>query len=146
MPGRPTAASEFRRGFDAYNLMVGALAATALGAATLVATATGAAPDIIGRGAPLQALAAALILFATITALHTAAHTYFGWRFSRGIQAAESGDHERALRLLRPVARPGMTHYDPDGHATDALASSRALLRFSGDQPPRRGRSNPARS
>src|SRR5688572_19998486 len=117
MPGRPTAASELRRGFDAYNLTVGVLAATALGAATLVATATGAAPDIIGRGAPLQALAAALILFATITALHTATHTYFGWRFSRGIQAAESGHPELAIRLLEPVTRRGMTHYDPEGHA-----------------------------
>jgi hypothetical protein len=36
MPG-PTAASEFRRGLNTYNLMVGAAAAVALGAATLIA-------------------------------------------------------------------------------------------------------------
>jgi hypothetical protein len=146
MPGRPTAASEFRRGFDAYNLMVGALAATALGAATLVATATGIAPDVLGRGAALQALAAALTLFAIITVLHTAAHTYFGHRFARGIHAARSGDHHRALRLLRPVARPGMTHYDPDGTAAGALASSRAVLQSSENNRQPAGRSKPARS
>jgi hypothetical protein len=128
MPGQPTAASEFRRGLDAYNLMVGALSSTALGAATLFATAAGLAPDIVGHGAAPQALAVALTLFVTITALHTAAHTYFGWRFARGIRAAAAGHHPRAVRLLKPVERPGMTHYDPDSHARHTLAASRAAL------------------
>jgi len=44
MPPGPTAASEFRRGLNPYNLMVGAVAALALGAATLVAMVSGSAP------------------------------------------------------------------------------------------------------
>jgi hypothetical protein len=128
MPGQPTAASEFRRGLDRHNLMVGALSSTALGAATLLATAADLVPDIVGHGAAPQALAVALALFVTITALHTAAHTYFGWRFARGIRATAAGHHPRAVRLLRPVERPGMTHYDPDSHARQALAASRAAL------------------
>ena len=128
MPGQPTAATEFRRGLDAYNLMVGALSSAALGVVTLLGTATGVAPDVLGRGAPLQALAAALALFVVITSMHTAAHTYFGWRFDRGIRAAATGNHARALRLLAPVDRPGMSHYDPEGNARGALASSRAIL------------------
>jgi hypothetical protein len=87
-----------------------------------------AASEFRRGGAVVQALAAALTRFATITALPTAAHTYFGWRLDRGIQAAERGDHPRALRLLAPVERAGMSHYDPEGHALGALASSRAVL------------------
>jgi hypothetical protein len=119
-PG-PTAASEFRRGLNPYNLMVGAVSALALGAATFVATLSGVAPDVLARGAALLALLAALGLFVIITAMHTATHTYFGWRFARGIRAAGAGEHRRAARLLAPVERRGMSHYDPGGHARRIL-------------------------
>ena len=124
----PTAASEFRRGLNRYNLMVGAVAALALGAATLVATRAGVAPDLFLLGAGLQALAAALGLFVIITGIHTATHTYFGWRFARGIRAAGAGEHARAARLLAPVERPGMSHYDPGGYAQKMLNASRTAL------------------
>ncbi|HTO10694.1 MAG TPA: hypothetical protein VMQ51_03920 [Candidatus Binatia bacterium] len=127
MPG-PTAASEFRRGLNPYNLMVGALAALALGAVTLVATRAGVAPDLFLLGAGRQALGAALGLFVIITGMHTATHTYFGWRFARGIRAAGTGEHARATRLLAPVERPGMSHYDPGGHVQKTLEASRAAL------------------
>ena len=52
MPPGPTAASEFRRGLNPYNLMVGAVAALALGAATLVATLAGVASDLFAASAP----------------------------------------------------------------------------------------------
>jgi len=55
MPG-PTAASEFRRGLNSYNLMVGAVAAVALGVATLIATLAGGVPDLFLLGAGKQAL------------------------------------------------------------------------------------------
>ena len=129
MPPGPTAASEFRRGLNPYNLMVGAVAALALGAATLVATLAGVAPDVVARGAATQALAAALGLFVIITGMHTATHTYFGWRFARGIRAAGAGQHTRAARLLAPVERPGMRHYDPGGDAQTMLDRARAGLR-----------------
>jgi hypothetical protein len=122
----PTAASEFRRGLNAYNLMVGVVASLAGGVAALLATALGAAPDVLGLGSLAQALGVGLLLFVVITGLHTATHTYFGWRFARGIRAAESGDHARAARLLAPVERRGMTHYDEGGHARRTLAACRA--------------------
>jgi hypothetical protein len=128
VPGQPTAATEFRRGLDADNLRIGALAAAALGVATWLATAAGAAPDLLGRGAGPQAVVAALALFVLITALHTTAHTYFGWRFARGLRAAAAGDHRRALGLLAPVERSGMSHYDPEGSVRRALDACRAAL------------------
>jgi hypothetical protein len=124
----PTAASEFRRGLDPYNLMVGAVAAVVLGIATLLATRAGLVPDLFVLGAGGQASAAALGLFVIITGMHTATHTYFGWRFARGIRAAATGRHTRAARLLAPVERPGMGHYDPGGHARKTLAASRLAL------------------
>jgi hypothetical protein len=129
MPIGPTAGSEFRRGLNPYNLMVGAVSALALGAATLVATLAGVAPDVFLLGAWRQALAAALGLFVIITGMHTATHTYFGWRFARGIRAAGAGEHARAARLLAPVERPGMSHYDPGGYAQKTLQEARASLR-----------------
>jgi hypothetical protein len=54
--------------------------------------------------------------------------TYFGWRFDRGIRAAEADDHRRALRRLGPVERHGMSHYDPEVQARTALAASRVAL------------------
>src|SRR5256885_8757307 len=128
MPG-PAAASEFRRGLNTYNLMVGAVAAVALGAATLIATLGGLVPDLFLLGAGKQALAAGLGLFVIITGMHTATHTYFGWRFARGIRAAGAGEHARAARLLAPVERPGMRHYDPGGDAQTMLDRARAGLR-----------------
>jgi hypothetical protein len=127
MPG-PTLASELRRGLNAYNLAVGALSALALGAGLLVTTRIGVVPDVLARGATLQALAAALALFVVITGLHTATHAYFGWRFDRGIRAAGAGDHPRAVRLLGRVEQRGMSHYDPEGAARRALDASRAAL------------------
>jgi hypothetical protein len=127
MPG-PTASSEFRRGLNPYNLMVGALAALALGGTTLVTTRAGLAPDLFLLGAGTQAAAAALGLFVIITGMHTATHTYFGWRFARGIRAAGAGEHARAARLLAPVERPGMSHYDPGGYAQKMLDASRSAL------------------
>jgi hypothetical protein len=85
---------------------------------------------VLGLGAVAQALGAALALFVTITGIHTAAHTYFGWRFDRGLRAATAGEHRRAVRLLAPVERQGMSHYDPDGSARRALSASRASLGF----------------
>ena len=127
MPG-PTASSEFRRGLDRYNLMVGAVAALALGAATLASTWVGVLPDLFLLGPGRQSLAAALGLFVIITGMHTATHTYFGWRFARGIRAAGAGEHARAARLLAPVERPGMSHYDPGGDAQRMLDASRTVL------------------
>ena len=127
MPG-PTASSEFRRGLNSYTLMVGVVAAVVLGAATLVATRAGVVPDLFLTGAGTQALAAALGLFVIITGMHTATHTYFGWRFARGIRAAGAGEHARAARLLAPVERPGMSHYDPGGYAQKMLNVSRTAL------------------
>ena len=129
MPIGPTAGSEFRRGLNPYNLIVGAVSALALGAATLVATWAAIVPDLFLLGAWKQALAAALGLFVIITGMHTATHTYFGWRFARGIRAAGAGEHARATRLLAPVERPGMSHYDPGGYAKKTLQEARASLR-----------------
>jgi hypothetical protein len=128
MPPGPTAASEFRRGLNAYNMMVGAVAALVLGLAALGATARGVAPDLFGVGAAAQALGAGLGLFLLITGMHTATHTYFGWRFARGIRAAGAGDHARAARLLAPVERAGMSHYDLGGHVQRTLDASRLAL------------------
>jgi hypothetical protein len=122
------AARELRRGLSADNLRFGALAAAALGVVALLATRSGAAPDVLGRGALVQALVAAGALFVTLTVMHTAAHTYFGWRFERGLRAAGAGEHRRAVQLLGPVERPGMGHYDLDGAARRALQASRAAL------------------
>ena len=101
MPG-PTASSELRRGLNRHNLMVGAAAALALGAATLAATGAGVLPDLFLLGPGRQSLAAALGLFVIITGMHTATHTYFGWRFARGIRAAGAGEHARAPACWRP--------------------------------------------
>jgi hypothetical protein len=122
------AARELRRGLSADNLRVGAFGAAALGVVALLATHSGVAPDVLGHGALVQALVAAGALFVTLTVMHTAAHTYFGWRFERGLRAAGAGEHRRAIRLLGPVERPGMSHYDLDGAARRALAESRAAL------------------
>jgi len=113
-------AAEVRRGFNAYNLTVGA--ATALAAAIAVFVFL---PDISGEGRVAQALTTGLVLFALITALHTGGHAYFGWRFGRGVRAARAGDHELAILLLRPLDRRGMDHYDPASIGRDALAMSR---------------------
>jgi hypothetical protein len=83
---------------------------------------------VAGRGALRQSTIAALVLFVIITGMHTAVHAYFGWRFDRGIRAAADDDHARALRLLAPVERPGMGHYDREGRARAALAACRAAL------------------
>ena len=128
MPG-PTAASEFRRGLEPYNLMVGALAGLGLGLATLLATQARLVPDLLVLGAWRQAVIAAAGLFVIITAMHTATHTYFGWRFARGIRAVDAGEPARAARLLAPVARPGMSHYDPGGYARRMLEQTRAPRR-----------------
>ena len=127
MPG-PTVSSELRRALDRVSLMVGAVAALALGAATLLATLGGLAPDLLGLGTAAQALAVALGLFVIITGMHTAAHAYFGWRLARGVRAAAAGRYADAVRLLSPVERSGMRHYDLDGDAQRSLEQARANL------------------
>jgi hypothetical protein len=136
MPRQPTAASELRRGLDAYNLLVGALSSLALGLLILIGGSSGFVPDVVGRGVLAQSVVAALVLFVIITGMHTVVHTYFGWRFDRGIRAAADDDHARALRLLGPVERPGMGHYDPEGRARAALAACRAALQLPSGGPP----------
>src|SRR2546427_342431 len=106
MPPGPTAASEFRRGLNPYNLMVGAVAALALGAVTLVATLAGVAPDLLARGAATQALAAALGLFVIITGMHTATHTYFGWRFARLRSGTAAGGIPHSVHPLLNIGSP----------------------------------------
>jgi hypothetical protein len=78
----------------------------------------------VGHGACAQALAAATVFFVLTTALHTAVHAWFGWRFQRGIEASQRGDHVLARRLLSPVTRRGMSHYDEEGHARAAYDRS----------------------
>jgi hypothetical protein len=124
----PRATSELRRVLNAYNLRVGALSATALGVVMLAATVTGTVPDVLGLGAVAQALGAALALFVTITGIHTAAHTYSAGD-SIAAFAPPPPASTGALRLLAPVERQGMSHYDPDGSARRALCASRAALR-----------------
>jgi len=81
-----------RRPFAWRRAMVGAVVAVALGVATLIA---------------------ALGLFVIITGMPTATHTYFGWRFARGIRAAAHAgraprhDPLRSRRLRPEHARPG---------------------------------------
>jgi hypothetical protein len=133
--GEPSGRSEFWRGLDVGNLKVGAAAAVLLGVAVAAGTRGGVVADAVGLGPVGQGAAAAGGLFVVITGLHTAAHTYFGWRLGRGLRAHRAGDHRRALRLLGVVERPGMTHYDPGGHARRALAASRAGLRDASDGP-----------
>lgn len=126
-PG-PTFASEFRRGLNAFNLTVGTLTSLATGALVHVGMSTGWVPDLMGRGVLWQSVFAACVMMVLTTGLHTAAHSYFGWRFERGIRAHHAGEHEEAVRLLAAVEGREMDHYDPDGHALAALQGSRAEL------------------
>jgi hypothetical protein len=127
---RPSFAVELRRGLNAYNLRVGALTGAGGGIALGAATASGAFPMVVAMADPRLALLAqsavgALATFVFTTALHTAVHAYFGWRFGRGIAASEEGRHAEAIALLSPVTMAGMDHYDPGGHASRALETSR---------------------
>ena len=122
MPG-PSFRSELRRAFNAYNLTVGFLAAVILG---IVAAAAAALTDL---GSPIQLGAiSGAVAFVLITLLHALAHSYFGHRLERGLQAAEKGDWRRAEKLLEVLDRQGMDHYDEDGTAAAALAHVRRQL------------------
>lgn len=127
---RPSFSVELRRGVNAYNLRIGALAGAGGGIALGAATATGAFPMVVPVADPhlalvAQSAGAALATFVFATVLHTAVHAYFGWRFGRGIAASEEGRHAEAIALLSPVTLAGMDHYDPGGHASRALEASR---------------------
>lgn len=123
----PTLASEFRRGLNAFNLTVGTLTSLVTGALVHAGASAGWIPDLLGRGALVQTVAVALVMMFLTTGLHTAAHSYFGWRFERGIKAHHAGEHTAAIVLLAPVEGREMDHYDPDGHALAALQASREL-------------------
>ncbi len=129
-----TAASEFRRSFSAYNLTVGAVPSAGIGIVVAFLTALGVVPDVLEVGTIVQSVVVAALLFAMITGMHAVAHTYFGWRFARGIRASAAGDHRRAIRLLAPVEARGMSHYDAEGDALRALVASRGAV--SAGRPP----------
>lgn len=111
----PSLHSELRRAFNAYNLGVAALAAVAVGGV------------FAGLGVPMLGLKCAAAAFVLITLLHAAMHAWFGWRLGRGLSALEQGDPARACALLALLDRPGMDHYDPEGHARTALAQARQM-------------------
>ncbi|HVT01850.1 MAG TPA: hypothetical protein VHL58_00570 [Thermoanaerobaculia bacterium] len=119
----PSLLMELRRGLNLYNLSVGFVTAVALGAATFFFI-----PDLFDIGRGVQSILAALASFLLITAIHTATHAYFGWRFGRGVTASRAGDHRRATALLSPLDRQGLDHYDISTAARQALSRSRAAL------------------
>lgn len=121
----PTLVSEFWRGLNAFNLTVGTLTSLVTGGLVHMGMAIQLIPDLMNRGTLWQSGVAALVMMVLTTGLHTAAHSYFGWRFERGIKAHHEGRHEEAVRLLAPVEGREMDHYDPDGHAMAALRASR---------------------
>ncbi len=127
---RPGAEPSFRRGLrtgvSAFNVAVGGGVALVGGTATLVATRADLLPDLTGHDGWWESGGVALGLFTAITAFHTALHAYFGWRFGRGLAAHRAGDHARAARLLAPIARAGMEHYDEGGIGARTLTESRA--------------------
>lgn len=123
-PG-PTLASEFRRGLNAFNLTVGSLTSLATAALLYLSATQGWVPDLTARGESFQAAAGGFLMMVLTTGLHTAAHSYFGWRFERGLRAHHNGEHEIAIKLLAPAESRGMDHYDPDGYALKALRRSR---------------------
>ena len=118
----PTLRGELRRGFDRFNLGVGALTGIAAGAGA----GSGIAPLLAEPWT--QATVTALVVFSLITSLHVAVHGYFGWRFERGLRASRQGQHARAAALLAPAARKNLAHYDLGGHAARALLEARASL------------------
>ena len=116
----PTLRSELRRGLGAYNLAVALVPGVAAGLASL------------GLFPPLTAAGMGTLVFASVTLLHTAAHAWFGWKLGRGVEAHRAGRHEDAVSRLAVLERRGVGHYDPEGVAARALASSRAALLAAG--------------
>lgn len=121
----PTLRSELRRGVSAYNLGVAFVAALGLSAVVYVLTRAGFVPVLIGATPITQALVIGAVLFTIISLMHIAMHSYFGWRFERGVAALSSGRAEKALRLLAIVERAGMDHYDLDGSVRRLVESLR---------------------
>jgi hypothetical protein len=91
---------ELKRSLNPRNLTISALASLALGIPALIFLST--------------SLWLVPFLFVLIAGIHCLMHLYFGWRFERGIKAAESGNDALAIRLLAG-ADTSLKHYDPDG-------------------------------
>lgn len=119
----PTFSGEFRRGVNAFNLSVGFMTSLTTGVLSFYLL-----PDLFDLGLLTQALLAAMIMMFLTTGLHTAGHAYFGWRFERGIEAHNMGDHAKAVALLSVVEKKEMDHFDPAGFALRSLQASRAAL------------------
>lgn len=119
--------AELRRGANAYSLGISLLAALTLTAALHILFALEWLPGS-QTGSWSETLLGVAGLFALITLLHLAAHGWAGWRLQQGWHALRAGEHQRALRLLEIVERPGMAHYDPQGHVQRAVQALRSQL------------------
>jgi hypothetical protein len=93
-------------------------------------------PGIEGFDGEPFAIAACIFGFLSVALVHSAMHAYFGWRFGRGLRASLAGDLRLATRLLAPLDRIGLDHYDPTGSARRALEASRAPA--AADIPPKK--------
>lgn len=131
-PGAPTLVGELRRGVNPFNLGFGALATVGLVVLFTIALQTGPTQTLvekfIGPQDPTSICLAALILFVTITAIHTLAHASMGWIFERGLRFHCQGQYQRARRWLYFADQPGMDHYDPNGVALAALKDCQSRL------------------
>lgn len=114
--GAPTLKGELLRGVNPFNLTFGAGAALILGAI----------PGVL-LGSWKLGLAVFGGLFLAFTVLHTFAHATMGWIFERGLKLHCQGDFKHAARWLALAEKPGMDHYDPNGHALDALMDCRRI-------------------
>ena len=121
----PTLRSELRRGVSPYNLGVAFIASLIIAVVESALRRAGVIP-LIASSDLAQALAVGATLFAAISAMHIAAHAYFGWRFERGVAALANGSVTRALRLLEIADRKGMEHYDEQGAVRRLVAKIRA--------------------
>ncbi len=117
---KPSFTSEFKRGLNLYNLSVGFLAGLIIAALFF-----GLSKSQILEFPPLVALWVGGGIFLLTTLFHTVVHSYFGWRFQKGIQASLKGEHEDAIKWLSAVEWKGMDHYDEEGNARRFLHKSR---------------------
>lgn len=132
----PTLGSELRRGVNAYNLGVALLAAIFISGVEYVLSRAGFLPLLLSERPLVQALGVGSILFLVMTLLHIAAHSYFGWRFQRGVAAFSAGNTTQALRLLAIVERPGIDHYDIQGSIRRLVQDLRRQDRVTSSTPP----------
>jgi hypothetical protein len=122
----PSLFSELRRSLSLYNLTVAGLVGAASGLFVYVLCATRMLPGSEAFDGEPLAIAVGILGFLSVASIHSAMHAYFGWRFGRGLRASLSGDTRLAARLLAPVERVGLDHYDPTGSARRALEACRA--------------------